>query len=54
MEDISFDAVFNALSEFVIKKMEDNFLDPSLIEIFPVDPIILVIHTQYVHSLQFQ
>ena len=54
MEYISFDAVFHALSESRIKKMEDNCLDPYLIEILPEDSAILVIHPQYIRSLQSQ
>ncbi len=39
MEYILFDAVFHALPESQIKKMEDKFFDPFLIEILPADSI---------------
>ncbi len=53
-EYISFDAVFDALSEYRTKKMEDNFLDPSLTEIPSADSIILVIDLQYIYFLRLQ
>ena len=47
--------IFYALSESGIKKMEDNFLDPSWVEILPAASIILVIHQPvYSVSMSFQ
>ncbi len=49
-----FDAVFDALSESVIKKMEDIFLTPFSIELLPENPTILVAELQKTHFFQFK
>ena len=51
IEYMSFDAVFHALSESGIKKMEDNFLGPFFVKIVLENSTFLSVPPQYTHSL---
>ena len=51
VEYMLFDAVFHALSESGIKKMEDNFLGPFFAKILVENSIFLSVPRQYIHSL---